>query len=83
MPRWRPNEELLRTDLLAASNSLEVARANLWNDQLTQGEAQLLYKGARSRYVTALRRFSRLVLDGEAPGDHGAMVRMTLRLQQL
>jgi hypothetical protein len=68
MPIGRPDEELLRADLRAASESLEVARANLWNDQITHGEAQLLYSGALSRSAVALRRFSALTLDGTVQG---------------
>jgi hypothetical protein len=39
------------------------------SNQVTKGEAKLIYAAAHSRYATALRRFSRLVMDGEVPAD--------------
>jgi hypothetical protein len=50
-------------------NSLDAARAAIANNKVTKEEEKLIYAAAQSRYTTALRRFSRLVLDGEVPAD--------------
>jgi hypothetical protein len=69
VPLQPPNEELLRVDLLTATKSLDAARAAIAKNQVTKEEGKLIYAAAHSRYATALRRFSRLVLDGEVPPD--------------
>jgi hypothetical protein len=69
MPLQPPNEELLRADLMTAENSLDAARAAIANNQVTNEEGKLIYAAALSRYVAALLRFSRLVVDGEVPPD--------------
>jgi hypothetical protein len=69
MPLRLPDEELLRADLLTARNSLDAVREAIASNQVTKGEAKLIYAAAHSRYATALRRFSRLVMDGEVPAD--------------
>ena len=69
MPLQPPNEELLRADLQAARNSLDAARDAIANNQVTKEEGKLIHAAAQSRYATALRRFSKLVLDGELPPE--------------
>jgi hypothetical protein len=69
MPHRPLTEELLRADLLAASKSLDAAREAIAANQLTKEEEKLIHAAARSRYATALRRFSDLVVDGKVPPD--------------
>ena len=69
MPLHRPTEDLLRTDMLAAKNSLDAAREAIKDQQLTYKEGKLLFAAAFTRYATALRRFSGLVVDGKVPPD--------------
>ena len=69
MPLQPPNEELLRADLMTAESSLDAARAAIANNQVTNEEGKLILAAALSRYVAALLRFSRLVVDGEVPPD--------------
>lgn len=64
-----PNEEILRADLLAASNSLDAARDAIANNQATKEEGKLIHAAELSRYATALRRFSRLVIDAQFAPD--------------
>lgn len=64
-----PNEELLPADLLAASNSLDAARDAIANNQLTKAEGKLIHAAALRRSATALRRFSKLVIDDQFAPD--------------
>jgi hypothetical protein len=61
--------ELLRSDVLAAKNSLDAADKAIANKAVTEETGKLARAIALSQYATALRRFSRLVLHGEVPPD--------------
>ena len=63
------HEELLRADLRIAENSLDATRQAIADNQTTDEEGKLILAAALGGYATALRRFSRLVLDGEVPAD--------------
>jgi hypothetical protein len=69
VPLQPPNEELLRADLQAGRNSLDAARDAIANNQVTKDEGKLIQAAAQSRYATAFRRFSKLVLDAEFPAE--------------
>jgi len=69
MPLNLPIEELLRADLLTASNSLDAVRDAIAGNQLTKEEGRLIRAAAIKRYATALGRFSSWVTDGKAPPD--------------
>jgi hypothetical protein len=49
--------------------SLDAARDAITNNLVTKDEGKLLYTAALSRYATALRHFSSLVVDGIVPKD--------------
>lgn len=57
-----PNEDLLRTDLLAARKSLDAVHDAIANKQVTKYEGQMLCAVACTRYAAALRRFMGLVV---------------------
>jgi hypothetical protein len=63
------HEELLRTDLRIAENSLDATREAIAKNEVANEEGKLILAAALSRYAAALLRFSRLVLDGEVPPD--------------
>jgi len=69
MSLHRPTEDLLRVDMLAAKASLDAAREAIKDHHVTGQEGKLLYTAALTRYATALRRFSGLVVDGKVPPD--------------
>jgi hypothetical protein len=69
MPLNLPIEELLRADLLTASNSLDTVRDAIASNQVTKEEGRLIRAAALKRYASALQRFSGFVVEGKAPPD--------------